>query len=115
MLRRLFTAPADRFRAAEIETVDLPAARSSSTRRSSSWVRVYICFQPWPPRTGKSSKSFQGMTKFVGFAVGAALARYDLAATEKEGAEQEALQYLEQHHVIEVWSDHRRVARTVRK
>jgi hypothetical protein len=47
---------------------------------------------------------------------GAALTRYNLAATEKELAEQEARQYLEQHPVIEVWSgDHRRVARIVRK
>jgi hypothetical protein len=44
------------------------------------------------------------------------LARYDLTATEKESAEQEARQYLERHQVIEVWSnDHRRVARLVRK
>jgi hypothetical protein len=59
------------------------------------------------------------MPRFTVFAVdisGAALARYDLVATEKESAEQEARQYLEQHHVIEVWShDHRRVARIVRK
>ena len=59
------------------------------------------------------------MTSFVAFAVdvyGTALERYDLAATEREAAEQEARQYLEQHHVIEVWSDdHRRVARIVRK
>jgi hypothetical protein len=59
------------------------------------------------------------MTKFVAFAVdmnGAALARYDLAATEKETAEQEARQYLdEQRPAREVWShDHRRVARIVR-
>ena len=70
------------------------------------------------PRTGKSSKSFQGMTKFVAFAIdinGTALARYDLAATEEGTAEQEARQYLDQHPVIEVWSDdHRRVARIVR-
>ena len=47
---------------------------------------------------------------------GTALARYDLAATEREAAEREARQYLEQHTVIEVWSDdHRRVARIVRK
>jgi hypothetical protein len=59
------------------------------------------------------------MPKFIAFAIdisGAALARYDLVATEKEAAVQEARQYLEQHHVIEVWSaDHRRVARIVRK
>jgi hypothetical protein len=59
------------------------------------------------------------MTKFVAFAVdisGAALVHYDLAATEKESAEQEARHYLEQHQVIEVWSDdQRRVARFVRK
>jgi hypothetical protein len=70
------------------------------------------------PRTGKSSKSFQGMTKFVAFAVdinGTALARYDLTATEEGAAKQEAQQYMEQHQVIEVWSDdHRRVARIVR-
>jgi len=57
-------------------------------------------------------------TRFVAFAIdinGTALERYDLAATEKETAEQEARQYLEQHQVIEVWShDHRRVARIVR-
>ena len=55
------------------------------------------------------------MPKFIAFAVdssGAAQARYDLVATEKESAEQEARQFLEKHHVIEVWSDdHRRVAR----
>jgi hypothetical protein len=42
------------------------------------------------------------MPRFTVFAVdisGAALARYDLVATEKEAAEQEARQYLEQHHV----------------
>jgi hypothetical protein len=59
------------------------------------------------------------MPRFTVFAVdisGAALARYDLVATEKEAAEQEAQQYLERHAVIEVWSDdHRRVARIVRK
>ena len=56
--------------------------------------------------------------KFIAFAVdlsGTALARYDLATTEKQAAEQEARQYLEQHPVIEVWSDdRRRVARLVR-
>ncbi|MET3838740.1 hypothetical protein [Bradyrhizobium sp. OAE829] len=59
------------------------------------------------------------MTKFTAYAVdlnGTALARYDLAAPDKESAEREARQYLEQHPVIEVWSDdHRRVARLVRK
>jgi hypothetical protein len=59
------------------------------------------------------------MTKFIGYAVdisGAALAGYELAAADREAAEQEALQYLEQHPVIEVWSDdHRRVARLVKK
>jgi hypothetical protein len=59
------------------------------------------------------------MTSFVAFAVdvnGTALERYDLTATEKEAAEQEARQYMEQHHAIEVWSDdHRRVARIARK
>lgn len=59
------------------------------------------------------------MPKFIAFAVdisGAALACYDLAATDKEAAEQEARQYLEQYIVIEVWSDDdRRVARIVRK
>ena len=58
------------------------------------------------------------MAKFAAFALdinGTALARYDLAATEKESAEREARQYLERHQVIEVWSDdHRRVARIVR-
>jgi hypothetical protein len=62
---------------------------------------------------------FGSMPRFTAFAVdinGTALARYDLVATEKEAAEQEARQYLDQHHVIEVWSDeHRRVARIVRK
>ena len=57
------------------------------------------------------------MTRFVGYAVdisGTALARYNLAATEKESAELEARQYLEHHPAIEVWSDdHRRVARLV--
>ena len=58
------------------------------------------------------------MKRFVAFAVdinGTALARYDLTATDRESAEQEARQYLERHQVIEVWSDdHRRVARIVR-
>ena len=43
---------------------------------------------------------FGSMPRFTAFAVdinGTALARYDLVATEKE-AEQEARQYLEQHH-----------------
>jgi hypothetical protein len=57
--------------------------------------------------------------KFIAFAVdgnGTALARYDLAATEQDAAEQEARQYLERHGVIEVWSDdHRRVARITRR
>jgi hypothetical protein len=57
--------------------------------------------------------------KFIAFAVdgnGTALARYDLAATEQDAAEQEARQYLEQHHGIEVWSDeHRRTARFKRQ
>jgi hypothetical protein len=56
--------------------------------------------------------------KFIAFAVdtaGTALMRYDLAATDAEAAEREARQYLEQHRVIEVWSeDHRRVARLVK-
>jgi hypothetical protein len=56
------------------------------------------------------------MTKFIGYAVdisGAALAGYELAAADREAAEQEALQYLEQHPV---WSDdHRRGARLVKK
>ena len=55
------------------------------------------------------------MAKFAAFAVDinrTGLARYDLTATEKESAEQEARQYLERHQVIEVWSnDHRRAAR----
>jgi hypothetical protein len=59
------------------------------------------------------------MTKFVAIAVdmnGTALARYELAATDAEAAESEARQYLEEHPVIEVWSsDHRRVARLVKK
>jgi hypothetical protein len=65
-----------------------------------------------------SLKKFGSMTKFIAFAVdsnGTMLARYDLVATEKEAAEQEARQYLDRHQVIEVWSDdHRRVARIVR-
>jgi hypothetical protein len=64
------------------------------------------------------SSKFGSMPRFTAFAVdinGTALARYDLAATEKESAEREARQYLEQHQVIEVWShDHRRVARIAR-
>jgi hypothetical protein len=59
------------------------------------------------------------MAKVAAFAVdinGTALARYDLATTDEQAAEQEARQYLERHQVIEVWSnDHRRVARLVRK
>lgn len=59
------------------------------------------------------------MPKFIAYAVdlsGVAMARYDLAATEQESAEREAVQYLDYHPVIEVWSDeHRRVARLVRK
>jgi len=43
---------------------------------------------------------------------GTALARYDLAASVPEAAEQEASQYLDRHPVIELWShDHRLVAR----
>jgi hypothetical protein len=57
--------------------------------------------------------------KFIAYAIdisGTALAVYDLAAIDAESAEQEARQYLEQHPVIEIWgSDHRRVARLVRK
>jgi hypothetical protein len=44
------------------------------------------------------------MPRFTAFAIdinGAALARYDLAATEMEPAEQESRQYLEQHPVID--------------
>jgi hypothetical protein len=63
------------------------------------------------------SGKFDSMPRFTAFAVdinGTALARYDLAAIEKETAEQEARQYLEHHQVIEVWShDHRRVARII--
>ena len=59
------------------------------------------------------------MVRFAAFAVGingTALARYDLTATDKDAAEQEARQYLERHQVIEVWSnDHRRVARIVKE
>jgi hypothetical protein len=33
---------------------------------------------------------------------GTALARYDLATTDEQAAEQEARQYLERHQVIEV-------------
>jgi len=59
------------------------------------------------------------MPKFIAYAVdisGTALARYDLATTDEQAAEQEARQYLERHQVIEVWpNDHRRVARLVRK
>lgn len=57
------------------------------------------------------------MTKFVAYAVDhsdAVLAGYELAAADREAAEQEARQYPEQHPVIEIWSgDHRRVARLV--
>jgi hypothetical protein len=80
---------------------------------------------PLNPRCGLARRVWgrsggqRAVPKFIVFAIdinGAALARYDLVATEKELAEQEARQYLEQHHVIEVWSDdHRRVARIVRK
>ena len=59
------------------------------------------------------------MPKFIAYAIdlsGVAMARYDLAATEKELAAREAKQYLDYHPVIEVWSDdHRRVARLVRE
>jgi hypothetical protein len=59
------------------------------------------------------------MAQYFAFAVdinGTALARYDLAATDEEAAAQEARRHLQQHHVIEVWSDdYRRVARLVRK
>jgi hypothetical protein len=59
------------------------------------------------------------MGKFTAYAVdlsGTALARYDLTATDAESAERQARQYLELHPIIEVWgSDHRRVARLVRK
>ena len=50
---------------------------------------------------GRASASM--MAKFAAFAVdinGTALARYDLTATEKESAEQEARQYLERHQVV---------------
>jgi hypothetical protein len=54
------------------------------------------------------------MTKFIAFAVDAPEGRYDLIADE--AAAQEARQYLEQHRIIEVWSDdHRRVARIARQ
>jgi hypothetical protein len=59
------------------------------------------------------------MRTFIAYAVdlsGNALARYDLVAVDELAADQEARQYLEQHAVIEVWSDeHRRIARLVRK
>jgi hypothetical protein len=43
MLRRPWTAPVDLFKAAEIEIADLPTARNSSNRRSSSCVqRLYL-------------------------------------------------------------------------
>ena len=55
------------------------------------------------------------MTSFVAFAIdinGTAVARYNLAATEKESAEREVRQYPDQHRVIKVWSDdHRLVSR----
>jgi hypothetical protein len=58
------------------------------------------------------------MTRFVAFAVGingVALARYNLVATDKELAEQEARQYLELQKWSRFWShDHRRVAGIVR-
>jgi hypothetical protein len=39
-----------------------------------------------------------------------------LVAKDAEAAEKEARQYQEQHRIVEVWStDHRRVARIVRK
>jgi hypothetical protein len=73
----------------------------------------------WPGVWWGRSGGRRAVPKFIAFAIdinGAAHARYDLVATEKELAEQQARQYLEQHHVIEVWSDdHRRVARIVRK
>jgi hypothetical protein len=72
-----------------------------------------------PEWSGSSSAQSRMTTKFIAYAVdlsGTALARYDLAATDAEAAEREAWQYLEQHPVIEVWSDdHRRVARLVRE
>jgi hypothetical protein len=59
------------------------------------------------------------MAQYFAFAVdldGTALARYDLTATDEEAAGQEARRHLQQHPVIEVWSDdHRRIARVVRK
>jgi hypothetical protein len=59
------------------------------------------------------------MAKFIAFAVdmsGTLEARYDLTASDAEAAEQEARQYFDRHQTIEVWStDHRRVARIVRK
>jgi hypothetical protein len=44
MLRRALTDPFDRFRAAEMETADLPALRNSSSRRSSSGVQSLYLF-----------------------------------------------------------------------
>ena len=43
------------------------------------------------------------MPKFIAYAIdlsGVAMARYDLAATEKESAAREATQYLDYHPVI---------------
>lgn len=59
------------------------------------------------------------MTRFYAFAVdiyGTIQAHYALAAKEPEAAKLEAERHLQQHEVIEVWSeDRRRIARLVRK
>ena len=53
-LRRPRTAAVDLLRTAEIETVDLPAARNSSSRRSSSCVQRLFLFPTMLRRTEKS-------------------------------------------------------------
>ena len=75
-----------------------------------------ICHDPTEASRFFTKVWFQ-MPKFIAYAVdlsGVALARYDLAAIEKESAEREAEHYLDEYPVIEVWS-HERVARLVRE
>jgi hypothetical protein len=55
---------------------------------------------------------------YVAFAVdyvGVALVRFDLTATDNEAATEEARALLKDHPLIEVWHDHRRVARLKRE
>lgn len=58
------------------------------------------------------------MTHFYAFAVdiyGTVHAHYTLASKDAEAAKREAERHLQQHEVIEVWTDdRRRVARLVR-